>query len=93
MFDSITFDTTENKALYGGILGGAGVTVIMVVYLGIRYCRLRRKHRLLRRQFDEKTRAQAPILCLNVEREVKRDPELPPVYNQSVSLEEHQQRL
>jgi len=93
MFDSITFDTTENKALYGGIFGGAGLTILSLVCLGVKFCRLRKKKSLLKKKFDESQNAKTPVLCLNVDNEVKRDPDLPPVYNQAVSLEQHQDTL
>lgn len=93
MLDAIKFDTAENKALYGGIFGGVGLTILSLVCLGVRFCRLRKKRNLLRKKFDEKQDGKGPVLCLNVEKEIKRDPDLPPVYNQAVTLEQHQDNL
>ena len=93
MSDTISFDTTENKALYGSIFGGAGLTLLSVVCLGIRFCRLRKKKALLKKKSDGSQDTKEPVLCLNIDSEVRRDPELPPVYNQAVSLEQHHERL
>ena len=92
MYDSISFDTAENKALYGGIFGGAGITLLSFVCLGVKFYRLYRK-RKLRQKFDERKNEGTPELCLNVDSEVKRDPYLPPVYNQTITLEQHHESL
>lgn len=93
MFDTISFDTAENKALYGGILSGAGLTLLSIVCLGVRFCKLRRKRNLLRKKFDESLNINGTVLCLNVDKEVKIVPDLPPMYNQAISLEQQHERL
>jgi hypothetical protein len=85
--DFIKFDTTEEKIQWGGIIGGAGLTLVLTTLCCVIKCREFRHKRKERRAIKAlaKEKAEQTVLCI--------EPSAPPAYESAQLMTEVHDKL